>query len=192
MLGARPEAEHGSRVPAADRWKRVHKRSGFSTQPSLHALARGKRQTVREVLEHQEDVRKAKEILAQAESKPVPEPAPARPQSAAARPKDLEGFDAAAVFARPKSAGMLRQESKYLRASGSAPALAPSETPPPPKPPRKKDAKPLLLPGSQEARAVERATIPQFPGSLINSSGPDRIPAAILKDVVNQSYFGTT
>ena len=45
---------------------------------------------------------------------------------------------------------------------------------------------------SGQARAVERATIPQFPGSLINSSGPDRIPAAILKDVVNQSYFGQT
>merc|ERR1719231_2221316 len=113
--------------------------------------------------------------------------APARPQSAvASKPKNLEGFDAAKAFARPKSAGMLRQESPFLQ-PGSAPLL-PSEAPPPRKPPPKKK-KPVLLPGSHEARAVERATIPQFPGAMINSNGPDRLPAAILKDVVNQSYL---
>jgi hypothetical protein len=188
MLGARPAEEHNSRVPAADRWAMAHRKTGFTRQPSLYALAHGKRQTVREVLESQQDMRDA---LAQVEAERKPqETAPVRPQSAVARTRDLEGWDAQKVFARPKSAGMLRQDSPLLR-PGSAPVLPQSEPQPPRKPPRK-SSKPPPLPGSHEERAIKRATIPQFPGAMINSNGPERLSQAILKDVVNQSYFGHT
>ena len=70
MLGARPAEEHNSRVPAADRWAMAHRKTGFTRQPSLYALAHGKRQTVREVLESQQDMRDA---LAQVEAERKPQ-----------------------------------------------------------------------------------------------------------------------